>query len=289
MKIMELKNSEYFTKMAVQAMLYEVTVNPKPGLVDPISNGSHNDMDVFMFINSAVALDDYYQACYEQGEAFQGTDLTQLFHQIRPLGVAAEQLMFATTHGVNTHKGAIFSLGILVCASGYASRTNLNSEQVLATTKKMLVGLTKNDFKNLDTKPSDQLTAGEKQYLKYGLTGIRGQAEAAFPSVRKYALPYLKQAKGTLNQRLLDTLMVIVKHTEDSNLIKRANTNEIIKIVNDKIDQYFELGGSSTTAGYDYLLDLNQYFTEHNLSLGGSADLLILTIYLAMLDQKYAK
>lgn len=275
-----------FANLAVKSMLYEVTVNPKPGLVDPQTSGPHSDMQVFMFIDSAVSLTEYFAKCFAQGVKFKDADLTELFKLIRPIGVKAEATMFEATHGVNTHKGAIFSLGVLVCATGYVKQTEIpTSQKVLQVSRQMLAGLTSNDFKNLASKKPAELTAGEKQFLKYGLSGIRGQAEAGFPSVAKYALPYLKQADGTLNERLLDTLMIIVQHTEDSNLIKRAGNHEIISIINQKITHYFELGGSQTKKGYQYLLELNQYFMENNLSLGGSADLLILTIYLAFIDQ----
>jgi Triphosphoribosyl-dephospho-CoA synthetase len=89
--------------------------------------------------------------------------------------------MFHATHSVNTHKGAVFSLGIIVAAAGYQTQAApYATDQTLAVVRAMLDGLTANDFAGLDQKPADQLTAGERQYLKYGTTGIRGQAEAGF-------------------------------------------------------------------------------------------------------------
>jgi len=96
---------------ALRALLYEVTVNPKPGLVDPLSAGPHPDMNAFMFIDSALSLAPYFNACAAAGVAYTAVDLTGLFKQIRGIGVQAEQTMFAATKGVNTHKGAVFSLG----------------------------------------------------------------------------------------------------------------------------------------------------------------------------------
>jgi Triphosphoribosyl-dephospho-CoA synthetase len=93
---------------ALRALLYEVSVNPKPGLVDPVSSGPHPDMDVFTFIDSSMSLRRYFSRCVEQGTTFQGDDLRALFLAIRPAGVEAEKAMFEATKGVNTHKGAIF-------------------------------------------------------------------------------------------------------------------------------------------------------------------------------------
>src|SRR5699024_6186255 len=102
----------------------------------------------------------------QAGINFQGEDLTELFKSIRPIGIEAEKTMFQATGGVNTHKGAIFSLGILLAATGY------DRDNIRAVTMKMLTGLTQNDFKDLHKKKD--LTNGERMYLQYGITGIRG-------------------------------------------------------------------------------------------------------------------
>ncbi|WP_143462541.1 triphosphoribosyl-dephospho-CoA synthase [Levilactobacillus enshiensis] len=264
---------------ALRALLYEVSVTPKPGLVDPASQGPHPDMTVFTFIDSALSLQPYFTQCVAAGEAFTGSDLTALFGQIRPLGVAAEQAMRAATNAVNTHKGAIFSLGILVTASAYAAQADLD---LRATVKAMLQGLTTHDFDGLADKPVDQLTAGEKLYLRDGITGIRGEAEAGYPTVFDMALPALRQSTGTLNQRLLDTLLTIVANSTDTNLVKRAGNAEIIPWAHQQARDYLAAGGSKTTAGWAKLVDLNQVFDRDNLSLGGSADLLILTAFLGL-------
>ncbi|MTV82025.1 triphosphoribosyl-dephospho-CoA synthase [Secundilactobacillus folii] len=265
---------------ALKALLYEVSVNPKPGLVDPVSSGPHPDMDVFTFIDSTVSLRQYFTSCVGQGAAFHGDDLRQLFGSIRPIGVQAEHEMFAATNGVNTHKGAIFSLGILVTAEAY----RLNHQQLTVTNvvQLMLRGLTASDFKNLDRQPADLLTAGERQYLRYGTKGIRGEAETGYPTVISVGLPTLRAAKGNQNQRLLDTLMMLVGHSVDTNLVKRAGNEDVVEWAHVQAKRYFDLGGSQTEDGMAFLTQLNQTFTDRNLSLGGSADLLILTIFLGL-------
>lgn len=265
---------------AIRALMYEVSVNPKPGLVDPINRGPHPDMDVFTFIDSAVGLRRYFVKCVAHGAAFQGNELTRLFAGIRPAGIEAEQAMFVATHGVNTHKGAIFSLGILVTAEAY--HLNHPTQSVTEIVKSMLKGLTQNDFDDLDSKSPEDLTAGEREYLKYGIKGIRGEAEAGYPTVMTIGLPALRAAKGDKNQRLLDTLMRIVGHSIDTNLVKRAGNDDVINWAQAQSAKYFELGGSRSAEGMAFLNQLNETFNKRNLSLGGSADLLILTIFLGL-------
>jgi triphosphoribosyl-dephospho-CoA synthase len=271
--------------LAERALIYEVMVNPKPGLVDPVSAGAHQDMDAFTFVDSATALRPYFTEVARLGAAFSAGNLQDLFAQIRPVGVTAEKTMFATTQGINTHKGAIFSLGVLVAATAWSTQqgTSLTVTQIMAAVRTMLHGLTANDFTGVEKKDPTKLTAGEREYLKYGFTGIRGEAEAGFPAVTQWAVPYLRDtAQGTRNQRLLDTFMVIVAHTRDSNVIKRAGTAAIVPWVHEQVAEYFRLGGAQTPAGVQFLTDLNNTFMDRNLSLGGSADLLILTIYLGL-------
>ncbi|NVY96223.1 triphosphoribosyl-dephospho-CoA synthase [Lactobacillus sp. DCY120] len=262
---------------ALRALLYEVSVQPKPGLVDPVSHGSHPDMDVFTFIDSSLSLAPYLRQCVQAGSEFQGPDLTVLFQQIRPLGIEAEKTMLQATGGVNTHKGAIFALGISVCAQGY--RLQHPEPDFVEVVCQMLSQLLEIDF--APQQLQGKLTAGQRQYQAYGFTGIRGEAAAGFPIVIEKALPRLERSSGTLNQRLLDTLMEIVGQIQDSNLIKRAHGPQVLTQVQQQVQQYFALGGSQTVAGSQYLQKLDQQFTAQHWSLGGSADLLIVTIFLA--------
>ena len=99
---------------ACRALLYEVNVTPKPGLVDRNNNGSHRDMDIFTFADSACALYPYFKSCALQGLAGKENP-QELFCSLRPLGREAEEQMKQATNGVNTHKGAIFFDGDFLC------------------------------------------------------------------------------------------------------------------------------------------------------------------------------
>lgn len=269
-------------QFATRSLLYEAVTNPKPGLVDPQSSGAHTDMDIFTFIDSSTSLTQYFNESFAISSQFNGDNLQELFSNLRIAGIEAEKSMFSATSGINTHKGAIFSLGVLVAAYSYTTK---HLEMTISeTVKEMLKDLTKNDFSKVNEKSEERLTAGEKQFLKYGTKGIRGEAEAGFPTVFKLSLPYLRSTSGNKNERLLDTLMKIAQVTDDSNLIKRAGTTEILPWIQNEITKYFELGGASTKVGKKYLYDLDRTFIDRNLSLGGSADLLILTVFLGMLE-----
>lgn len=280
---------EKIVNFAVKSLLYEVTVTPKPGLVDPSNHDSHPDMNAFMFIDSSLSLKNYFDACFDAGWSFESNAYQQLLTKIRPLGMAAEKKMFAATSGVNTHKGAIFSLGIIVTATANASQQRYfpTVDEVLTIVKAMCSQLVEKDFAKLTQKTAENLTAGQKQYLKYGLTGIRGEVQAGFPTIINWGLPYLKRTNSAaeeLNQRLLNTLLQLAMHTADSNLIKRAHHNQkIIETTRQQISNYFSLGAQKTGKGRAAYRQTQEYFKQNNLSLGGTADLLIVTIFLAFL------
>lgn len=270
---------------ALTGMLYEVSLAPKPGLVDPISNGAHKDMTVFTFIDSSLALQPYLNEAYRIGNQFKGTDLPRMFSLLRNAGIRAEKDMFAATNGVNTHKGAVFSLGIMVTAVAYATQKSITN---LLTIQKVISDMTqdlvKNDLvKNNLRNSQNRQTAGERQFIKYKIPGVRGEAEKGFPIVMNLALPFLCEQQGNFNQRLLNTLMKIAGNIDDTNLIKRAGNATISKDMQHWSMTFFQIGGSYTPEGLKFLNDLDQMFIKRNLSMGGAADNLILTIFLARL------
>ncbi|MDO5391814.1 MAG: citrate lyase holo-[acyl-carrier protein] synthase [Eubacteriales bacterium] len=117
-KAMEGFQAKKAASLACRALLYEVCTTPKPGLVDRSNSGSHQDMDVFTFISSASALWPYFETCTRIGMATAKLPAPETFLRLRSAGKKAEADMFSATGGVNTHKGAIFSVGILCAALG---------------------------------------------------------------------------------------------------------------------------------------------------------------------------
>ncbi|USS89050.1 triphosphoribosyl-dephospho-CoA synthase CitG [Fructilactobacillus cliffordii] len=282
------QDAESISQTAVAALLDEVVTHPKPGLVDPVDNRGHEDMDVYLFIDSALSMPPYLKQCFQAGVNFNGTKLTDLMAQLRPLGIAAERRMFAITNDVNTHKGAIFVLGIMMAACGYAQAQSqietTSLAAVVATERAMTTGLISNDFAQLDHKK--HLTAGERQYLEYGTTGIRGEAEAGFPTVFQHGVPTLLASSGSQRERILTALLAIVANSRDSNLIKRAGTPAIVSQAQAQAQELLHVKQTTGQLDLVALQQMTDQFASQNLSLGGSADLLILTIFVARLTRR---
>ena len=265
-------------QQAVRALLYEVTTTPKPGLVDRRNSGSHNDMDSFTFMSSAAALGGYFEACARVGRETATLPAAETFAQLRPLGCEAEGEMLAATHGVNTHKGAIFSIGIVCAALGRLDRALWREPaRVTAEAASMTAGLTAQDLAGVTAETA--VTAGQKLYLQYGITGVRGQVEAGLPAVLDYGLPALEQglAQGYgINRAGCGALLAILAHSTDTNIIARSSRERQLALA-DALQTYLADTPYPDEAA---LTEMDDRFIAENLSPGGSADLLALTYLL---------
>ena len=270
--------SRQTARLACQALLYEVAVTPKPGLVDRANSGSHSDMDFFTFQASAAALWPYFETCARIGAETKEHLPGQTFSRLRIPGMLAEGEMLHATGGVNTHKGAIFSLGILCAALGrlgweYADQP----DRLLSECARMTAGLAAADFAGLTEETAR--TAGQRLYLRHGITGVRGQAEAGFPAVGKVGLPKLEAAleKGlSLNDAGCAALLAMLAESTDTNLISRSDIAAQQKIGRDTA----LLLQAEPFPSEETLKRLDEEFIRRNLSPGGTADLLALTYFL---------
>jgi len=277
-------NEEYVNRIAClaqQSLLYEVCTTPKPGLVDCQNNGSHKDMDIFTFMASSAALQPYFAKCAQTGIATAHLPAAQTFRRLRLLGKLAEQDMRAATDGVNTHKGAIFSLGLACGAAGrLGAQSARDPERLLAECRAMTQGLVEQELGGI-TQPK---TAGEKLYLQHHITGVRGQAEAGFPAVLQTGLPALSQglANGfSLQQAGCGALLALLAATEDTNLIARSDYETQQRIQK----EIAALIAKDPYPDETTLQALDQQFQSLNLSPGGSADLLAITYFVLFLSQ----
>ncbi len=265
-------------QQAVRALLYEVTTTPKPGLVDRRNSGSHDDMDSFTFMSSAAALGGYFEACARVGRETAARPAAETFAALRPLGCEAEGEMLAVTHGVNTHKGAIFSIGIVCAALGRLDRAVWHEPaQVLAEAAAMTAGLTAQDFAGVTAE--NAVTAGQKLYLQYGITGVRGQVEAGLPAVLDYGLPALETglAQGYgINRAGCGALLAILAHSTDTNIIARSSRERQLALT----EELNRLLAETPYPDEAPLAAMDDRFIAENLSPGGSADLLALTYLL---------
>lgn len=274
------KVGQYLT----QAILLEVSTHPKPGLVTRLSNGAHKDMSIFTFMMSSAVLSKAFNDLQDIGQAHRGT-LAELFCKLRSYGVGAEAELLRVTKGVNTQRGILFAGGIVSAVSGYAMNMGLSRDALLPMIKEMAAGLVAKELKNLD---HAAMTAGEKLYYKYGITGIRGEVENGFPSVVNYGLPALEDAfnKGaTINDALVHALIALMTVVEDSNVIWRTDYETLLEVQRIAKD-ILNLGSVFTEKGRMAIAETERYFLQRRISPGGSADLLSVTITLYLLEHK---
>ena len=278
--------SNHIGLLMQKALFYEVNTSIKPGLVDRLHNCSHKDMRLSTFINSAYSLTDYFCQCVKEGLSCDCSkkELPLLFQKLRGIGKQAEKNMLFATQGINTHKGIVFSGGILCAAVGYYISTNskdISSENFLLSLPEicrcMLPELL-SDYLTLT--PDTAKTNGEKLYLKYKITGIRGESKEGFPLLFNVGFPLFQAVlkKGfSLWQAGLITLLHYIACTEDTNLIIRSDYQLACKIQKD-LQQF--LAHATYEEQLSILPKLDAFFVSRNISPGGSADMLALTYFL---------
>lgn len=276
--------------LAVQAILYEASCYPSPGLVSRISSGAHSDMDYFTFLDSASALINPLIHCAEAG--FSSGSPSEIFQQIRRIGKLGEQQMFLKTGGVNTHKGALFLLGICCAAGGKAIYSGTCFSTLQSIIQEMTRGLVERElssrvreFENRILENSASvLSHGEKLFLTHKVEGIRGEVERGLPVVFNTSLPVYKENRDlSQNPRLVQTLLAIMQFSEDTNILHRHSL-EILKQVQERAKQIMNWGGVRTPAGIKAIREMDEDFRRRKISPGGSADLLGVTVFMHLLE-----
>ena len=243
-------------------------------------------MDIYTFMSSASALWPYFAACVKIGRQTEKQPAPETLAALRWYGIQAECDMRRTTHEVNTHKGAIYSMGLLCGALGRLEREKWNEPAVILSeiaamtqdsVEKELAGITVESAR----------TAGQKLYARYGVTGVRGEAEKGFPSVLSHGLPVLEA--GLANGKSADAagaaaLLALLAHTTDTNMIARGGI-----VCQQKAEK--QVRAVLDACPYpikETVEQLDKVFTANNLSPGGSADLLSLCWMLHFLKEEQA-
>ena len=259
----------HLSALARQALEDEVDLTPKPGLVDRRNTGAHDDMDRPLFHRSAQVLEPYFCRFVSLGMAAASPE------KLQALGRQAEHAMLGATGGVNTHKGAVFSVGIVCAALGRLDRSLwAEAARVLAEVSAMTAGLTEKDFAGVTAE--NAATVGQKLYIRYGITGVRGQVEAGLPAVLNVGLPVLEEglAKGYDFDRVGGgALLAILANSTDTNIIARSSRERQLALT----EELKALLAQTPYPDKDALAALDDRFIAENLSPGGSADLLALT------------
>ncbi|MDS0525834.1 triphosphoribosyl-dephospho-CoA synthase CitG [Clostridium sp. SHJSY1] len=269
------------SSFAMQAMLYEITCAPSPGLVSPVSNGAHKDMNYFTFIDSTAVFSKYLALFVQEG--YSHRCCKEIFKSIRAIGVEAEKDMFTKTKGINTHKGMLFLMGIACAATGKAMYEEKSFYEIHSIIKEMTEGIVDKELLSLNDE--SKLSHGEKLYLKYKNEGVRGEVERGIPTVFDYSLKLYKENSNlNLNDRLVHTLIEIMVVCNDTTIIHRHNP-PILEEVKRKAKNIIDLGGMNTVEGREKINELSIEFIEKNISPGGSADLLAITVFFYLVEE----
>ncbi len=263
--------------LAVQSLLDEVRVTPKPGLVDCSNNGSHTDMDLALFEKSAAALAPYWDECVKIGMEGAALAPEETFARLRRAGLAAEHTMLAATGGVNTHKGAIFLLGILCGAAGRLWRAEgpcRDAQALCAECARMTNAPLREELANIAPH-----TCGAQLYLRHGMRGARGEVMDGLPGVCEAALPALKNAIAhdcDKEHAAAIALLHLIARGTDTNMVKRGGTDGAAW----GAQQARDLLKNDPYPSVQEIAELDRQFIKKNLSPGGCADLLALTLFL---------
>ena len=277
--------AEQIGELAYQALLQEARLSPKPGLVDALTNGAHRDMNLQTFEKSAVALKPFFVDFVLKGIATADLPENEVLTQIRPLGMLAEQAMFRATENVNTHKGAIFSFGLICTAMGRMAQLSgfqpnnafFDVKNICELAAKFVAGLTK----ELEHYPAHlPMTAGVKLFREYGLIGARGEAEGGFQHIQTLLPLFDEYHQLDGEHRLLIILLHLMANNPDTNVVHRGGLTGLQFVQQSAVDllkdQSLVLDKIKLTQA---LIKFDEACILRNLSAGGSADLLALTIF----------
>lgn len=267
-------------ELAGWALATEVMLSPKPGLVDQLNTGSHSDLTVDLMLRSAQTLVPYF---VEMAEAAQvpshlACDL-DLRESIGLIGRVAEKAMMSETKGVNTHRGAIWALGLLATS---AAALGKNASAVQVCQQAGLIAQLP------DQHAPVAFSKGLHATHRYRINGAREEAKNGFVSITECALPALKasRANGDSEQAAqLNALLALMTRLSDTCVLSRAGQTGL-DLMQQGAQTILELGGAASELGMAELIELNKQMVALNASPGGAADLLAATIFVDALEQQ---
>jgi triphosphoribosyl-dephospho-CoA synthase len=271
--------AERLADLVVSALIDEVTLTPKPGLVDMRSQGAHLDLNWMLMCHSAKTLRPTFTALATAGQI--GSDRQKLREHIGRIGRRGEVAMMKATGGINTHRGAIWALGLLVTAAA----------QDVGSVAPELVATRAGELSRLDDRYAPAITAnkGERACREYGVGGARGQAQAGFPHVIAIALPELRRSRHcgeSEKTARLNALLAVMAQLDDTCLLARGGKTALA-IVHASAARALSAGGAGRPNGKKALQQLEEQLLARHLSPGGAADLLAATLFLDRLETEF--
>jgi triphosphoribosyl-dephospho-CoA synthase len=266
-------DAEELGHLASLSLRLEVETYPKPGLVSHVDNGAHRDMDAALLCLSAETLMPFFGELAAAGAEGAG------MNRLRAIGVVAERAMLAATDGVNTHRGAIFGLGLLCAAAGYRNVVGI---------RKTLGRLVRERWgDDILSGPVSLRSHGAVASRRYGAGGARAEAADGFPSVYDVALPALHAARELAPNDeeavRVETCMRLIAEVTDTNLLHRGGP-EGLRFAQESAASFLAAGGVGSPEWRRRAADIHQAFVSRNLSPGGSADLLAMALFVDRLE-----
>jgi triphosphoribosyl-dephospho-CoA synthase len=264
--------------LACQALIAEAELTPKPGLVDRRSSGAHADLTLATMKQSALTIEPYL--CQMAFISSRARPCQTLRERLALIGRAAERAMFTVTAGSNSHKGAIWVLGLLISAAAMQIDDDASAAAIADTAKAIAA---------FEDRAAPRLVShGDVVAKKHGVMGARGEALCGFPHVIDIGLPMLhsRRASGaTETVARLDSLLSIMSSLDDTCLLYRGG-KWALRTAKKGAMKVLRAGGSGTAIGRHDLQSLDRHLLDLNVSPGGSADLLAATLFLDAVERR---
>jgi triphosphoribosyl-dephospho-CoA synthase len=265
-------------RLARQALMAEAELTPKPGLVDRRSSGSHSDLSLPIMRRSAAAIEPYFREMALISANARPTQ--EIREQLAAIGRNAECAMFTATGGANSHKGAIWVLGLLLSAAAMQDDENPTASRIAATAQAIV---------SFEDRAAPRLVShGDVVSKRYGVSGARGEALQGFPHVVDIGLPALRlrRANGAPQHvARLDALLSIIARLDDTCLLYRGGPDALVAAKKNAL-AVESAGGIATWLGRQQLTLLDRQLLNLEVSPGGSADLLAATLFLDAIERK---
>lgn len=289
----EKETCQSLSALATWSVLTEISLFDKPGLVCPDQQGSHTDMNYHTFLASTANISPYFYSFAKLGYQWNGQAINSIVIQIRLLGIATEKAMFGATKGVNTQKGTIFLLGFSLFAVAYCLKTNhFFDEIIFRETLKIL----NKDLVNNELVENSNYSNGEKCFNKFGKQlagGIRHEIELGLPTVFEVAYPFMlklfPEKIDTTNQaefqeKMQLVLLKIISKNNDTNILHRSDEKMLMQLKKMANDALENCKKTNSQVSYRNII---KFCKNNNLSPGGSADLLAITLFIYSIKHKY--
>ncbi len=256
---------------ASKAILTEIALTPKPGLVDKFGNGSHGDMNFQMFLDSTSAILPWFERLVVAGFEFNENDLNLALPVIRSIGLRMETAMNEATGNVNTQKGIIFLISLSLFTAGLCFSRNgkFDSEDFREIIRCICKDIVK---KELVDSATTLKSNGSKVHLQYGFGGARAEAESGFRTVFEFGLPHLTEVSEINDQVLKKCFLAIASTNGDTNILHRSGPEILAKFQELCHTALEDFNDKNYAAVIDHCKTCN-------ISPGGSADLLAITIF----------